>query len=74
MRLNCIAVKETGRLKSVAGAVPWCEEKDKETRLGEWAHMGEKNSGIWDSQIWDPRYLVALFLFQSMIEAFKFFK
>jgi hypothetical protein len=25
MRLNCIAVKETGRLKSVA--VPWCERQ-----------------------------------------------
>ena len=33
--------------------------------LGERAHMGDKNTGIWDSQIWDPRYLVLLFLCNS---------
>ena len=42
------------------------------THLGERAHLGEKNTGIWDSQIWDPRYLVPLFLVNFSIEAFKF--
>jgi hypothetical protein len=40
--------------------------------VGERAHLGEKNTGIWDSQIWDPRYLVPLFLVNFPIEAFKF--
>ena len=40
--------------------------------VGEMAHLGEKNTGIWDSQIWDPRYLVPLFLVNFPIEAFKF--
>ena len=46
--------------------------EDSRQHLGEMAHLGKKNTGIWDSQIWDPRYLVPLFLVNFPIEAFKF--
>jgi hypothetical protein len=55
----------------VAGMVTMSEGQ---SLVGEMAHLGEKNTGIWDSQIWDPRYLVPLFLVKFSIEAFKFIR
>ena len=56
--------------------IVWIKDRvsDCGVSLGEMAHLGKKNTGIWDSQIWDPRYLVPLFLVKFPIEAFKFIR